>query len=244
MGTEAFWIPAALTALSAGGQYVNQQNALSRQNTAETQAINNQQQIRGQANQQVKQLTDQIAKSSPQQLQGKATGDFVSQLRQNVGSSPQSSGPTSALAPVVGGSSRYNADVAQSGKDVQDYGNTNASELSAMDSAIRQRQNEGLAMQTLGTNLNGLGAQSYTQNFVDQLRAQAAGQTSPWVSLLSNLAGNAGKSLATNGVPWGTAADSAEATSMYNDFANGQNGVSPFNPNAPVKFNPSLTGPI
>ena len=223
VGTEEFWVPAALSAISAGGQYVNQQNALNRQNTAETQAINNQQQIRGQANNQVKQLTDQIAKNTPEQLQGKATGDFIKQLRQNVGSSPQSSGPTSALAPVVGGSSRYNAGVAQSGQDVQNYGNTNASELAAIDSAVRQRQNEGLGMQTLGTNLNTLGAESYMKNFVDQLRAQASGQTSPWVSLFSNLAGNAGKSMSTNGVPWGTAADSANATDMYNNFANWQN---------------------
>ena len=53
------------------------------------------------------------------------------------------------------------------------------------DAAVRQRQNEGLAMQTLGTNLNTIGAESYTKNFVDQLRAQTAGQQSPWVSLFS-----------------------------------------------------------
>jgi hypothetical protein len=46
---------------------------------------------------------------------------------------------------------------------------------------------QGLALNTLGTNLNTLGAESYTKNFVDQLRSQAAGQANPWVGLFSNM---------------------------------------------------------
>ncbi len=53
-------------------------------------------------------------------------------------------------------------------------------------------------MQTEGTNLNTLGMQSYGQNFVDQLRSQAAGQTSPWLSLFSNLVGGAGNAISKN----------------------------------------------
>jgi hypothetical protein len=71
--------------------------------------------------------------------------------------------------------------------------------MSAVDAAVRQRQNEGLAMQTLGTNLNLLGAQSGATGFVNQLRAQAAGQTSPWASLFSNILGGTANSAAKNG---------------------------------------------
>jgi len=68
--------------------------------------------------------------------------------------------------------------------------------MGAIDAAVRQRQNEGLAQQTLGTNLNTLGAQSYTKNFVDQLRAKASGQATTWVGLLGQLATNYGMSAA------------------------------------------------
>jgi hypothetical protein len=203
MGTEEFWVPAVLAAASAGGEYVNQNNANKRQQAGETQSIIDQQNLEGKANAQVKALTDQIARNTPNQIQGKATGDYVAALRKNAAGSTQggstSAGattfgqPTSALAPAVGADPRYTADIAKSQKQVSDYGNTYAGEMGAIDSAVRQRQNEGLGMQTLGTNLNTLGAQSYTTNFVDQLKAAAAGQSSPWVSLFTGLLGAGAK---------------------------------------------------
>src|SRR5882724_11775261 len=192
MGTEAFWIPAAIAAAGAVGQGVNQMQANKRASNAETQALVNQESYRKQATDQVKNLTQQVAQNSPQQIANKETSDFVNTLRRNqagsaqpgaTGSSDTNFGaPVSALPPASGASSRYSADTAKSQKEVQQYGDTTAKQMSAIDSAVRQRQNEGLAMQTLGTNLNTIGAESYTKNFVDQLRAQAAGQSSPWVS--------------------------------------------------------------
>jgi hypothetical protein len=209
MGTEEFWVPAVLAAAGSGAEYVNQSSANSRQQAAETQGIINQQNLEGKANAQVKALTDQIARNSPNQIQGQATGAYVNQLRKNAAGSTQGGSTTgspttfgastSALAPAVGADPRYAADIANSQKQVSDYGNTYANEMGAIDAAVRQRQNEGLSMQTLGTNLNTLGAQSYTQNFVDQLKAQAAGQQSPWVSLFSGLLGAGAKNYAGSG---------------------------------------------
>jgi small-conductance mechanosensitive channel len=209
MAAAAFWVPTLLTAASAGAQYVNQNNAQNRQNNAEVQAINNQQQIRGNANAQIKALTNQIGQNTPAQIQGKETGAFVDTLRKNAAGSTQggatNQNPTnggqsvSALAPVAGSNPRYNADKATSQAEVQDYGQTNAKELSAVDAAVRQRQNEGLAMQTLQSRLNQLGAQSQVQNFTDQLRAQAAGQASPWVSLFSKVGTGLAGGMAKNG---------------------------------------------
>jgi hypothetical protein len=200
MGTESFWVPAAIAALGTGAQYINQSNANKRQQTAEVQAIGDQQQIRGNANAQVKQLTDQIAQNTPAQIQGQETGAFVNTLRKNAAGSTQGGAtntndtnfgaPVSALPPAAGASSRYKSDLGTSQKQTEEFGNTYANEIGAIDSAVRQRQNEGLAMGTLGTSLNGLGAQSYTKNFVDQLRAQAAGQANPWVSLFAGMAKN------------------------------------------------------
>lgn len=210
MGTEAFWVPAALTALSAGGQYVNQSQAQSRQNTDEVQALADQQKLRDQANGQVRALTNQVATDSPSKIAAQSTGDYVSQLRKNAAGSTQGGSTTggtqtfgastSALPPnsVAGANSRYGTDLAQGQSDVENFGNTYAQEMGQIDAATRMRQNEGLAAQTLGTNLNTLGQQSYGQNFVDQLRAQAAGQQNPWLAMASSLVGGAGSAMSKN----------------------------------------------
>src|ERR1700675_166375 len=158
MGTEEFWIPAAIAALGTGAQAVNENQAKSRQNAAEVQAIGTQQQYRDQANSGVKNLIGQIDKNNPNQIAAKETGDFVNTLRQNQGGKDAGGAPTSALAPVGGANTRYNSDVANSKSQVQQYGDTNAKQMSAVDSAIRQRQNEGLAQQSLNQTLNFLGA--------------------------------------------------------------------------------------
>jgi hypothetical protein len=209
MGTEAFWVPAVIAAVGTAAQGANQMAANKREQNSEVQAMDDQQQFRENANSQVKNLTQQIAQNSPDKIAQQETGDFVNTLRKNAagsaapgatGSNPSTNfgGPVSALAPASGASSRYNTDTANSQKEVQDYGNTNAQEISAVDSAVRQRQNEGLALNTLGTNLNTLGAESYTKNFVDQLRSKTAGQANPWVSLFSGMLQNGASAYAKN----------------------------------------------
>lgn len=208
MGTEEFWVPAVLAAASAGTQAINQSQANSRQQAAETQSILNQEQLRQQANGQVRQLTNQIAQDNPNQIAAKSTGDYVSQLRKNAAGSTeggstkggtQTGGASvSSLPAAAGADARYGQDLANSQKEVQDYGDTYANEMGALDAATRMRTNEGLAMGTEEGNLNTLGLQSYGQNFVDQLRSQAAGQPNPWVSLGAGLLGNGARAYAIN----------------------------------------------
>jgi len=199
LGTEAFWIPAAVAAVSAIGSGVNQSNANKRANNAEVVAQDNANKFRNQANNLVKQQTNSIATSNPQQIQNSEQSQFVNSLRKNVGGTDSSGNPTSALGPVAGASSRYNAGTKAASADVQNFGGNIAGQESAVDAAIRQRQNEGLQMQTLGTNLNGLNQQAYSQSFVDQLRSKAAGVQSPWVSMFSKILGGAANTAAGNG---------------------------------------------
>lgn len=215
MGTEEFWVPAVIGALGTGAQYANQQSANSRQQAGEVQSIINQQKEQQQARGQVGQLTRQISQNDPQSIASKATSDYVSQLRKNSAGGSQPNAGTSALAPAAGGSSRYKTGVNSSQQAVGTYGNNLADEMGQIDAATRQRQNEGLGMQTLGTNLNTIGAQSYTKNFVDTLRAQAAGQANPWVSLFSGMAQNYGKNYSFKGSPAPAAADPNDPASLY-----------------------------
>lgn len=208
MGTEEFWVPAVMAAVAGGAQAVNQSQANKRQDAAETQSILNQENLRQQANSQVHQLTSQIAQDNPNQTAAKSTGDYVQQLRKNAAGSTQGGAttggaqtfgqPVSALPTAAGADARYGKDLATSQKEVQDYGDTYANEMGQLDAATRMRENEGLAMGTEAGNLNTLGMQSYGQSFVDQLRAQSAGQTNPWVSLGAGMLGNGARAYAMN----------------------------------------------
>lgn len=205
----AFLIPAAIAAVSAGAQGINQMQANKRQQNAEGQAIANQAQFRENANSQVKNLTNQIAQNTPTQIAQQETGNFVNTLRKNAAgsaapgatsSNPDTNfgAPVSALPPAAGANSRYKTDTANAQTEAQKFGNTNAAEMGAIDAAVRQRQNEGLALNTLGTNLNTIGAESYSKHFVDQLRAGAAGQVNPWVGMFSSILGRGAQAYAQN----------------------------------------------
>src|SRR6516164_267405 len=231
MGTEAFWIPAAIAAVSAGANYANTTQANKRQDQSEAQAIQNQQAIRQKGEAEVNKTVQDVAKSNPNQIAGQATAQYVDQLRRNAAGS-SSPGVSSALAPVAGGSSRYNADKATAQQAVESYGNEKATEMGDLDAAVRQRQNEGLEMSTLNTNLNTLGAQSYAQNFVDQLRSSVAGQPNPLVSLFAGLGTNAAGFLSRNPQIFGSnsvLADSSLAPQTMNTPMVGRGGGNPYN---------------
>lgn len=207
MGTEAFWVPAVVSAIGAGTTYANNAQAEKRADHAQTEAIIDQADTRQKANSQVQNLTRAIAQNGPQSEAAKSTGEYVDQLRRNAAGSTQGGTTTggaqtfgqstSALPPNVKGE-RYAQATASGQKESQAYGNTLAEEMGQLDAATRQRQNEGLGMQTLGTNLNTLGLESYGKNFVDQLRAQVAGRANPWVGLGGNIISNTGGAMSMN----------------------------------------------
>lgn len=219
MGTEAFWVPAVLAAVSAAGSAVNQNAANQRGQNAEVQALDTQNMFRNQADNLVKQQTQKITTSDPDAIANAEKGSFVNTLRQNVGGTtgaastdPTNFGaPTSALGPTPGASSKYQSGKTAAAEQTQQYGNTYAGDESAVDAAVRQRQNEGLQMQTLATNLNGLNQQSMAQGFVDQLRTKAASVPNPWVSLFSNALGGAANATSKNGWFSSSPADSASS---------------------------------
>jgi len=205
MGTEEFWVPAVLAAVGTGTEYVNQKQAANRQDAAEAQSIMDQQALQQKATARAGQEVKSIEQSNPNAIQSQATGQYVNQLRRNAAGSARP-GKSSALAPASGASGRYAADTAAGQAATSNFGDELASTMAGIDAPVRQRQNEALGMQDLQTDLNTTNAQSYATNFIDQLKAQAAGQANPWVSLFGSLlkngalayassAGGAGKGL-------------------------------------------------
>jgi hypothetical protein len=197
VGTEAFWVPLVLSAVGTGAEAVNQRNANNRAQGVETQNIIQQQQLENEANVGAKNLTRQIANSSPAAVANKQEGAFVQNLRQNeAGASAGGSTTndndlfgqsTSGLPSSTVGSSRFKQDNATAQTQVNQYGSDLAKTMSNINAPVIQRQEEGLGMQDYATGLNLLQGQSQGENFVNQLRAEAAGQANPYVSAIAGM---------------------------------------------------------
>jgi len=198
MGTEAFWVPAAIAAVSAGAQGYNTISANNRAQASAAQGIAQQQALRQQASGQVGNTIRQVAASKPQQLAAKSTGDFLSTLRQNEAASNP---PVSGQAAAPGANPRFAKENAANNSMLQTFGSTNAEDLGQMFGAIKQRQNEGLDMSTLGTDLGLIGAQSGNDMFVNNLRTAVAGQTNPYIGMGASVLGAGAKGLASNLTP-------------------------------------------
>lgn len=190
MGPAVF-LPIAATAMN----YFNQKNASDKAQNIEGGAAGTQAGYRTAALSDVNQQAKNIANSNPNSAA--ENGKFVQALR--AGNTTGTNGPTSALSPTPGANKRYGSDTASSAAAVQNYGGTQAGEMSAIDSAVNQRKNEALQMQTLGTTINGLNQQAYNQNFVDQLRARVAGTPNPYIAMAAKGLSAAGMGAAVNG---------------------------------------------
>lgn len=193
----AFLIPTLLSAAGTAAQYVNSSRANQNQNAAEVQSIQDSQKYKTAANQDVTQLTSQIAKDNPAQLQDQATQKYIQAIRSNVGSGTQPN-IESSLSGQSGANPRYATAEKNSSATVQNFGDTLASEKAGTDAAVRQRQNEGLDMGTLATQLSGLNQNAYSTGYADQLRATTAGQQNPWVMAAASALGNYANAMSKN----------------------------------------------
>ena len=212
MGTEAFWVPLAVSALGSTAEAVNQRNANNKAQGVETQNILQQQDLENTAANGAKNLTKAIANSSPAALANKSEGQFVQTLRNNeAGASNTGSNTTSdnnlfgqsvsALPTSTVGSSRFKQGNAAAQTEVGQYGTDLANSMANINAPVLQRQQEGQGMQSYATGLNLLNGQSQSENFVNQLRAEAAGQANPYVSAVSGLLTKGASAYAKN-TPW------------------------------------------
>lgn len=222
----SFFVPLALSALSTGAQYENQQQANSAAQNVEAQNIEQQNALRNQAGAQVNQLAHQIGQDNPATIAGQEEGNYINELRKNqagaqtggaTGATQTFGMPVSALPTAGNFGNRYNSDVAAAQNQVQQYGNTYANELANIDAATRLRQNEGLGMENVGTNINLLNTQAWGQNFVNQLRAQQAAQANPYVALGAAILGQGASGLSKNGLPVSTSTQLGQDASNYGD---------------------------
>lgn len=244
----AFLIPAAMSLAGSAAQFVNQRNANSRASDAEVNAIQNQQGYRDRANAGVNKVIQDTAASNPNAIANTEQGNFVSNLRRNQAGSaapgatsaaiPDTTfgAPVSALPPAAGASARYKSDTKSAQDQTQQFGTTLAGEVAKIDAPVQQRMKENQAMQLLGSNLNTIGAESYTKNFVDQLRARQVGQTNPWVGMFNTAMQGGAASLAMNPSIFSSASNGGGYFgngSIDGNVGRGLPGSTPYAPQAP-----------
>lgn len=189
MGSEAFWVPAAIAAVGAGVQQVDAHKTAQRQDEEAAQGIRIQGDTQQKADAQVAQNIKSLQGSSPEAARASAADAFLTQLRRNSASANGSQ--------VVGGSARYKGDIADSTQNVADYGAKLADTQSRILAPNLQRQQEGQNSQQLAANLSEIGRQSNANQFLSQLRMRGI-TGDPWMQAGGSILEGAGNGLASS----------------------------------------------
>jgi hypothetical protein len=187
MGASA--IPLVISALSAGAEMYNNRQVAKEQDTAAIQGIQAQAANQRKADETVNASVDQLGQSTPEAARAQATNDFLGQLRRNRAQS------------VTGGalgstSSRFNTDAAGAQKDIANFGEQNADLMGRINAPSLQREQEGVGMNRLSTDLGSIARNSAGDQFLTQLRMRSA-RPNPWVTAGAGLGTGAANGMAT-----------------------------------------------
>lgn len=173
MGTEAFWIPAAIAALSAGASAYQTHEVAKDQDQAAAQGIKSQQakqrEIDSRANQEITALEG----SSPEDERAAAMEKYMQQLR-------SARGNMEGGGNVPGASERYQQDVVTSKASIGNFGDKIADILSRVQSAGDQRRNEGYSFGRMGSDVATTAREAQGADFLNRLRMNGI-QRNPWV---------------------------------------------------------------
>lgn len=110
----------------------------------------------------------------------KATANYANAVRKVRGAGDAS------VAPGLGGD-RYAKDVSTLSSQGAAYGGHQADLAARIDAPTFQRQREGAAAATAASTVDRAASGARSADFVSRLRAQQAGQTSPWLAVLAQL---------------------------------------------------------
>lgn len=214
MGTEAFWVPLAISAAGAGAQAVNQHNVERRQEEAATDLMRGQQRKQQQADATLDAELTKLQGSTADAERQKALDGFLQQLRANSASAGGTPGAGEA-------SDRYKTDSAAAGADIKNFGENRSDTLSRVVAPGRQRQNENVSIARAGDDVAGIARNADAERFLQELRI-ANMRANPWVDAAGQVAVGAGSAMAANG--WGTTA-AAPKTAASGGFGGQTTGI-------------------
>jgi len=179
MGTEAIWIPLAMSALGAGANYYNQQQTAKKQDQTLAQQIRDQSAIQRQADARTGQMISQQARLTDQPQLQQQTAALTGQLKANQA---QSVKPLQSAGAVSQAYQNAGADAAQG---ISNYGNTTAGLMAGMAAPTLERQANTVNIDNYANDLGALGRKLQGQNYLDTLKFQSIRQN-PWIGLLGS----------------------------------------------------------
>lgn len=192
MGTEEFWIPAAVAALGAGVQQVDAHHTAQQQDEQAAQGIRIQSQDQQKADSQVGQAIQKDQQSNPETARANATNAFINQLRANKANAIGGGTAPGAV------SSRYTGDTNTAAQTVKDYGTNAATTQAGIMAPELQRQAEGQTSAQLASNLGEVGRQSQADAFLSNLRLRGV-QNNPWMQAGGSILQGIGNGMASSG---------------------------------------------
>lgn len=179
MGAEVL-IPLAISAAAGGAQLYNQDRVASRADRIAAQGIRQQGARQRDVNARVDQEVSRIEGSDPARDREVANAQFMEQLR-------RSRAAAGGGTPVVGASSRYNDEVADSDAAVQTTAARVADLMARARAPYLQREREAQGFDRLRSDVGMIDRAAQGDAFLNQLRLRGV-RANPWIDALAGVA--------------------------------------------------------
>lgn len=209
MGTEFLWIPAVMSVVAAGSQYVNQRNQQRRADRIALQSLQSNSQRQRRADQVTQQLIADTAASTPEGERQSTLAGFMEQLSR---AQPEAQ---SGLRPASGASEAYRKDAADAALGVSQQGANYAQLAARLDAPGLQREREGRRRGNAGIDLGLLGREQQGEDRTTDTRLRGI-RSNPWLDALSAVAGGVASGYGSGGM--GTAKSAGSFTPAANSM--------------------------
>lgn len=190
MGTEAFWVPAIISAIGAGASAYQTRQVAKDQDQAAAQGINAQARKQREIDERVSSEIGALEGSSPEDERAQAMDKYMTQLRSARGNMRGD-----AEVPTAG--ARYQQDAATSKAAIGNFGEKVADILARVQAAGDQRRNEGFSFARTGSDVAGVAREAQGEDFLNRLRMGGI-QRNPWVDAGGQALGGIASGMSAN----------------------------------------------
>lgn len=187
MGTEAFWVPAVMSLVAAGGTAYNTKRTADKQDARLAAQLRAQGEKQREADARTAELVRQRAQSDDTAEREGALGSFLRQMQANRGNVQSNTRGATSQA--------YQEQAADAALGAESYGQRVADLLSRIDAPALQRQNEAAQNIRYGDDIGAIQRRSAGDDFLHQMRLRGI-RRNPWIDLgagaLQGMAGSYG----------------------------------------------------
>lgn len=189
MGTEAIWIPLAMTALGAGVNYNEQRKTAKRHDNILAGQIQQNSARQAEADRAVSDTLRTAATSSGEDSRQGAAAQYLDQVR------AAQAGATRGLGQVGAVSGAYQQAANDAALGVGDYASQTANLMARIDAPAQQRQQEAQSSDRLRSNLGLIGRKAAGDDYLAQLRLRNV-RPNPWAGVAAQLMSGAAQGMA------------------------------------------------